>query len=1107
MSLTRTVIRRPVATAMLFGVIGIMGAVAVTKLPINELPNVTFPAVSISVSDPGANSTTVEQQVTRPLEQALQSVSGVTKMTSTSSEGSASINLTFVGGTNPSTADASVSQVVARAQKSLPAGISPPAISEVNPLATPLMTVNFSGLPASQLYTDVSTLVQPRLDQVSGVGQITLSGGLVPQANVVVDPSVLAARGLTLKDVTAAIAAQNVNQANGSTSSGSLSNSVSTSNQATSTSALANLVVGDPTGLPVTLGEVATVTQGFATQTSTNQLNGQPTVGLTILPQTSANAVATDSALKSALSGQIKKLLPAGMHYTITADSTSFTLAALTATAGDLALAVILASLVILLFLQSARQTLIVAVAIPTSLLATGLMMFFFGFSLDLISLLALSLLIGILVDDAIVVIENITRHLHMGKRPAEAAHDGRMEIGAAAVALTLTDVIVFLPVAFVTGNTGAIFQEFGITIVVASLFSLLVSFTLTPMLAAHWLKPGQLEPRRPSLRRASHALERGLTSLQNGYERLLRHSLRRGLVVITLAVAALVMTVAYVPSGLLGTAYIPQADTGLLDVNAQMPPGTTLATTNAAITKLSSQIMRLPGVTDVVASAAQSGGKGGGGNASTNTGTLSVDLVPATQRPESIYTVETDVAKLAHQIPGLKAGTSIPTPLVSGGSSAIAVILRGPDLNTLDQLSTQVMGAMKGLPGLGQVQSTATQATPAWNIVVNQSQAQAFGLSTQSVAAEVTTAVAGSSVTTMQTSSGVAEPIQVTIPGNTSLGITQLENLPVATVSGSGGSSGASASAASGSSSSGSAASGSSSSGSSSSGASSTSLVLPATNGATPVTLSQVATITHGTAPLSINEYDQLPQVTVHAGLKSGSALGTVTAKIKTALATVHLPAGYTYQFGGQVKQQASAFSPLLAALYLSPILIYMLLAGLYESLLLPFTVLLTVPLALFGGFGALAVFGQTLNLFSLLGTVMLIGIVSKNAILIVDYTETLRKRGVERHQAIVEAARTRFRPILMTTLTMVIAMLPVAFLTAPGSEYRSPMALVLIGGMSTSTLLTLFVVPTLYTYLDNVRQRWFRFRGKPVGKGPVVPQAEEIDRTAELPVIDVFR
>ncbi|MHB1533502.1 MAG: efflux RND transporter permease subunit [Acidimicrobiales bacterium] len=1090
MSLTRTVIRRPIATAMVFAIIGIMGAVAATKLPINELPNVTFPAVSISVADPGANSTTVEQQATRPLEQALQSVSGVTKMVSTSSQGNAQINLSFVGGTNPSAAANSVAQVVARAQKQLPAGISPPSISEVNPLSTPLMTVNFSGLAASQLYTEVSSLVQPRLDQVSGVGQITLAGGLEPETNVVVDPAVLAARGLTLKDVTSAIASQNLNAANGATSSGSTSNSVSTNNQAGSTGALDNLVVGNPGGLPVTLGEVANVEQGFAPQATTNELNGQPTVALTVLPQTGANAVATDSALKAALSTQIQKLLPAGMRYTITGDSTSFTLAALTATAGDLALAVILASLVILLFLQSARQTLIVAVAIPTALLATGLMMFFFHFSLDLISLLALSLLIGILVDDAIVVIENITRHLHMGKGPATAAHDGRMEIGAAAVALTLTDVIVFLPVAFVTGNTGAIFREFGITIVVATLFSLLISFTLTPMLAAHWLKSGRSEPRRRVWRVSSKGLERGIVGLQNGYERVLRRSLRHGLIVVGIAVAALAVTVAFVPSGLLGTAYIPQADSGLLDVNAQMPPGTTLAATNAAIATLSSRILGLPGVTDVVASAGQSGG-GKAGNITTNTGTLTVDLLPATQRPESIYTVETDVAQMAHQIPGLKAGTSIPTPLVSPGSSAIAVILRGPDLTTLNQLSTRVVSAMKGLPGLGQVQSTATQATPAWNIVVNQAQAQSFGLNAQTVAAEVSTAVAGSAVTTMQTTSGIAEPIEVTIPGNTTLGLTQLESLPVANSSNSGGSS--AASSASSSSSANSSASGSSSSGSSP--------ALPGANLPAPVTLAQVATITHGTAPLAINEYDQLPQVTVHSGLQKGYALGTAVPNIKTALHKVSLPAGYNYQFGGQVKQQASAFGPLLVALYLAPVLIYMLLAGLYESLLLPFTVLLAVPLALFGAFGALALDHQTLNLFSLLGIVMLVGLVSKNAILLVDYTETLRKRGVERHQAIIEAARTRLRPILMTTLTLVIAMLPIAFLTAPGSEYRSPVGLVLIGGLSTSTLLTLIVVPTLYTYLDNMRQRWFRFRGKAVAPAAVVIE----EHTAELPTVGV--
>lgn len=1081
MNLTRTIIRRPIATAMVFGIIGVMGAVAATKLPINELPNVTFPAVSISVADPGANSTTVDQQVTKPLELALQGVSGVTKMVSTSSEGNASINLSFVSGTNVSAADNAVAQVVSRAQKQLPAGISPPAISEVNPLATPLMTVNFSGnIPPAQLYDAVTTLVEPQLDQVTGVGQITLAGGLEPEANVIVDPAVLSARGLSLKDVTSAIAAENVNSANGSTSSGQSSNSVSTTEQAQSPAQLGNLVVGSPGGLPVTLGEVASVQQGFAPQTTANELNGQPTVALTILPQTSANAVATNSALKSALA-QIQVHLPPGMHYTITADSTTFTLAALSATGEDLVLAIILASLVILFFLQSARQTLIVATAIPTALLATGLMMFFFHFSLDLISLLALSLLIGILVDDAIVVIENITRHLHMGKDPATAAYDGRMEIGAAAVALTLTDVIVFLPVAFVTGSTGAIFTEFGITIVAASLFSLLISFTLTPMLAAHWLKPGRLEPRQRVTRAMKHTLERGMASMQAGYERALTRSLRYRPLVLLVAIGALVMTIAYLPSGLLGTAYVPQADTGIVVGNAQMPPGTTLAATNAALENLSGKVLHLPGVTDVVVQAGQGGG--GGGGVTTNTGTITIDLVAASKRPESIYTVETDVSEMAHSIPGLKVGTSVPAPLVSPGSSATAVILRGPDLATLDQLAAQVVSAMKGLPGLAQVQSTAAQATPAWNIVVNQSAAQSFGLTTQEVAAEVSTAVNGTTVTTLQTSSGVAEPIQVTIPGNTSLGLTQLENLPIAQPSAASASSGPP-------------------SGSSATSAGS-STALPGGSVPALVDLGQVATIVHAAAPLAINEYDELPQVTVHAGSPPSVALGTVTAEVQAAVHKIGLPAGYDFLMGGQAKQQSNAFAPLLVALYLAPFLIYMLLAALYESLLLPFTVLFALPLALFGGLGALVVFHQTLNLFSLLGTIMLVGLVSKNAILLVDYTETLRKRGVERHQAVIDGARTRMRPVLMTTVTLMIAMLPIAFLAAPGSEYRSPMALVLIGGMSTSTLLTLIVVPTLYIYLDNVRQSWFRFRGKPLGYPETA--TDEDERTAELPPVGV--
>lgn len=1047
MNLTRLSIRRPLTIVMAFAMLAIMGMVAVFQLPIQQLPNVNFPVVQVQVSDPGASSSSVLNTITTPLQEALSTVSGVTKMVSTSGPGASQVSLTFAGGTDITIDANEVSQIVSKTQGQLPSGISPPSIIQANPFAIPIMTIDLSGkLSASQLYTLASTLVQPQLQQLPGVGQISLVGGAVPEVNVLVDPNELAAYGLSVNSVTTALSAQNLNQASGTTSSGTVGTSVITSGLAQNASQLGQVVVGNAGNNPVLLGQVAMISQGLAPITTTNTLNGTSSVGLVVTAQSGANAVAVDAALKSALAKHIDKALPPGVHVTISGDSTVFTLSALEATATDVVLAILLASLVILVFLQSWRQTIAVAVAIPTALLSTFLMMDFFGFSLDLISLLAISLLVGILVDDGIVVLENITRHFHMGKDARTAAYEGRMEIGAAAVALTLTDVVVYLPVAFVSGNTGQIFREFGITVAVATLFSLLVSFTLTPMLASRLLRAPSPTARPSWATRLGQTFDHQFQRLTVVLERLLRAGLAHKPWVLSAAVLSLVGTIAIVATGLVGTAYIPPEDTGLVTVNTQMPPGTTIQASSQALQQLSSMIRAVPGVTAVQATA----GVANGGGLDTAQGSLVVDLVPKSQRADSISTVEADIRKFAQRIPGLKANASVPTPLVNPGSAPIAVILQGPDMTTLNQLAVQVTQSMTHLPGLVGVQSQALAASPAWNVQVNQVAASHYGLTTQSIGKAVNMAIQGSVVTTVQPPNGIAVPIRVTVPNGANLTESELATLPV----------------------------GSASAGNGSSPSSSTGM-------APPVTLGEVATIEPSQAPLKIQEYDQLPQVTVQAHLQSGTALGAATQEVKTALSHAGFPPGYSFKFGGQVKQQGSTFGPLLQALGLSIILMFMLLVALYQSWITPLTILFALPLASVGAMVALAVTGQTLNLFSLIGLIMLVGLVGKNGILLVDYTQTLRDRGVERLEAVIQAACTRMRPILMTTLTMVIAMLPLAISASAGSEYRSPMALVIIGGLTSSTFLTLLVVPVFYIYLDDLRMWWRRVWSR----GPALP------------------
>jgi HAE1 family hydrophobic/amphiphilic exporter-1 len=1045
MNLTRLLIGRPLLTSMAFAVVAVLGLVAAFRLPISELPRIEFPAVVVQTALPGANSTTVREQVTKPVQQAVGQVGNVSELTAVSAAGSSVVIAQLDSGTDVDAVASDISQAVSRVQRRLPEGTVSPVISRANPFAAPLLVVAYTGASAQQLDRLVTQSVQPRLQLVSGVGAVSVSGGVTTEVRVDVDAQLLAARHVTLTQITQAVTAQNVDVAAGSLTAGGTTTQLTVDARTTAES-LADLVVATAGGAPVRLGEVAKVTEAPAPATSTSSLDGDPTVALSITARDGANALRTAADVRAALA-DLDAQLPPGVTRTVTADRTVYTTAALSATVLDLVLAILLAGLVILIFLQSLRQTLIVLVAIPASLLATSLMMYFLEFSLDIISLLALSLLIGVLVDDAIVVIENITRHLRMGKSPAEAAYDGRMEIGAAAAALTLTDVIVFLPIVFTAGIVGQVLLEFGLTIVVATLFSLLVSFTLTPMLSARWLRHRPVTAARRLGTRLGAGLRGAGGALGGWYQRVLTGCLRHRPTVLAFGALTGVLSVGLITTGRLGTDYVPVADAAVINLSAQLPPGTSLGTTSRVLIDLAGRIRaEVPGVTSVYA------GAGGGGLGRADTGTLIVNLVPAGERAESIDELQRRVTATALTIPGLVPVATVPNPFVAPGGSGLPVILRGPDLDTLRELAGAAVAGLRARPSLTRVQSTAAQAAPSWNVDIDQAQARRLGLTSQQVAAAVATAVDGHDVTTAQVSAGLEVPIRVTVAGADRLDEEALLALPVGQIGENAAGRGGENAAGQG--------------GTATGGTG---------DGDTPVaavTLGQVARISHGTAPVVINDYAQQPQVTVRANAAPGVPLSRAEDDIRAAMARLALPPGYDYVLGGEAQQQRNALGPLLFTLLLAPVLIYMLLAALYESLVLPLSVLLALPLATVGAFGALVLAGASLNMMSLIGLLMLVGLVSKNAILLVDYAETLRKRGLDRGEAVLTAARTRLRPIVMTTVTMVVAMLPMAVLAAPGSEYRAPMALVIVGGLLTSTLLTLIVVPVLYTYLDAARE-----------------------------------
>ncbi len=1036
MSPTRLAIRRPVSIIMLILALVLMGIISYQFLPVQQLPTITATFVAISVSYPGASPDEVENQVTLPVENAVSGVSGVQQMSGLSATGISRVALQFVQGTDVNTAANDVASVVNRIVGRLPTGTGTPTIFKADPNSSPIMSLALTGGNQAQLYDAASNQLQPSLQQVAGVAAVQVQGGLAPQVNVVVNPGALTAYGVSLNQITQAMNQQNVSVPGGITTEGGQTRDVRTDAYFRSAGELKGLVVANQNGAPVTLGQVANVSQGYAPIDQVTHLNGSDTVGLSVTAQSGANIVQVDKAVKAKLR-QLASTLPPGTKTSIINDQTVYIDQSISAVEHDLALAVLLPAIVLLLFLHRIRNMFIVVLAIPTSLISTFIVMFFLGFSLDLISLLALSLLTGILVDDSVVVLENINRHMAMGKHPIRAAIDGRMEIGLAAVTITLTDVVVYLPVAFTKGLVGSVFREFGLTIVAATLFSLFIGFTLTPLLASRWLKDPMDDEKLAAghgggpLTRFGRVWERGYIRLRAGYGRLIHGSLRRRPLVLLIGVAALAMSVAFIPLGWLGTEFTPQEDNSQFQVSVQFPNGTPLARTQSVVNQLDQEIRTIPGVQQTFASSGSRGGFGGGGN--TSSGEVSVDLLPVGQRPP-IESYLGRVRALSRQFPDASIVTQLPSALRIGGGQNVSVVLQGPDIKTLDQLGGQVSQIMRTVPGVVEVRNNSTQTTPELGVQIDRAAAANLNVSPQTIGNTVQTALAGATVGNLQPSGSTVEiPIVVSLPGGTTMTPQDLGQL---TISGPAGSA---------------------------------------------VRLDQVAQIVATQEPAQLNDQNRELQVSVSANT-SGVPLGQVSAEIQQAIRQqLALPDGYSYSFGGAVQQQAQVFAPLEAAFALSVLLVYMLSAALYESLLYPLAVLLSLPLATVGGLAALTITGNTLNLYSFMGLIMLMGLVAKNAILLVDYTNTLRRRGLERNEALIEAGRTRLRPILMTTCTMVFAMLPLAIKIGAGSEDRSPMATVLIGGLLTSTLLTLIVCPVMYSILDDfgailARRGWVR-------------------------------
>jgi HAE1 family hydrophobic/amphiphilic exporter-1 len=1041
MGLTRLSIRRPVLVLMAWVALGVIGLRLLWAMPVELLPNIEFPVVSIVTVYPGAGPQEVESSVTKPLEDAVGTVSGIREIQATSQEGLSLVVVQFQLGTDLNAATAAVREKVDAVRAQLPREVLAPVVQRFSFSAFPILSLSLTSATRSprQLRELVDDRLKPRLEQISGVANVEVIGGQTREVRIAVDRDRLQAYGLGLGQFTAALTQENLNVPAGFLKEGRREYAVRALGEFTSLEELRDLRLGLPGGGTVRLGDVAEVTDGVGERTQLSRLDGRESVTLLVRKAADANTITVAEAVKREL-GRIRREFP-DLQVTIASDASTFTREAVNDVFLALLLGIVLASVIVFFFLHDAVNTFIVFLAIPTSLLSSFVVIAGLGFTLNFFTLLGLSLAIGILVDDSIVVLENIHRHLERGELPAEAAYNGRSEIGLAAVAITLVDVVVFVPLALAGGIFGQLLRPFGLTVATVTLFSLFAAFTLTPMLAARWLRrrTGHEEPQGFAARLFA-PLDRFYSWLDGTYRGLLSWALRHRAWVVLLGGLSVLFVLPL--TSRLGFEFIPSVDQGVFTVRLELPAGTNLETTEAAARRVEAVLRRIPEVETVITNVGTSGQQ-------SQTGPQFAQLL-VRLREERRRTDREVVAQLqqdpeANRIPGARVVYAAGN--VAGPISPVEVRVRGEDLDLLSATADRIADRLRTVPGIRDVDVSVRLGRPELRVRMDRERAAELGLSTAAIAGILRNAVEGS--TDLKFRTGEKEvPVRIRmVRGGQPLRPEDLGDVLLAVVSG------------------------------------------------RPVYVRDVARIEPGTGPTRIDRRNRQRVVSVTANLKPGSFAGNVNQLAARAIADLR-PPGVVVEFGGQAEQIAEAGGTFLFALGLGVVLVYILLSALFESTFTPLAIMLALPLAWVGGILALLLAGKSLSMVSAIGFILLTGLVMKNSILLVDYTNTLRARGLPRTEAVLEAGPTRLRPVIMTTLSVILGSLPVALEFGKGSELRSPLAWAVIGGLAWSTLLTLVVIPVTYTLLDDLRG-WVTMRVRGFRPMPgAAPRSEEAGR-----------
>ncbi|WP_346353801.1 efflux RND transporter permease subunit [Azotosporobacter soli] len=1021
MNITRFSIQKPIGISMIVMLFVVLGLFSFYRIGVELLPAINVPYVTVSVNYPGAGTEEIEQTVIKPLENSLSSLSNLKHMTAIARPEKAQITLEFEFWANVDTSAINATQYVNSALNRLPTGIQQPVVMKRDVNAAPIMEISvIADKPLSEVYSVANDVFVERLQRAGGVSDVAMYGGRDKEVAVEIEKDRLSFFNIALNQVASRIQQENILTPAGSVFNDRSETNVRLMAQYKSPEELATIHVTNSKGVNIPLTSLATIKEQDARVSRYARTNGQDVISLTVYKNSDANLVDTAKETKA----QLKSLAEEYPDYkfVVVTDASQFVENSLHNTLEALIEGLITTSLVLYLFLRGWRSTVAVLVAIPTSLISTFFVMYIAGFTFNMMSLMGMALCIGILVDDSIVVLENIHRHLAMGKDSARAAEDGRNEIGMAAIAITLCDVVVFMPIAFMTGMTGQYFRQFGLTIVFATLCSLAISFTLTPMLASRLFKNGLQEPTGKVWDFMAHMEESAIRK----YESLLKWSLQHSKKVVAAVLVIFVASVALIPTGIIGAEYMPKSDEGSFRINLQFPVGQNIDQTNLAVAEVEQYLTTIPEVTNYLSSVGSPAGNYGG---------VSVQLLDRKERSRSIWEITDQVRQY------LKANQSKAIAQVSESQSSIAGVsgggggsgggpntapvqieIRGNNLDNIVKASYRMQELLGKMKGVKDIRSSYSEGSPELRISVDRERMRFFNTTVNDVNSVFSGAISGIQagyLTQDPNNDNQDTKIYVRLKGSDGFKASDIQSIPVQSSKG-------------------------------------------------LVRLNDVAKVEDGVGPVLLRRVDKQESINLAANI-TDRPLQEVLAEISSTIKPEDLGPGVSYRFTGQADNMKNTFGEMAQALGLSLILVYMLLAILYESISTPVIRMFSLPLGLIGSLLFLAITRNTINLYSLIGVLVMDGLVAKNGTLLLDYTLTLMQEGKTAGEAIIEAGKTRLKPIFMTTLTMVVGMLPTALAMTSGSETRVSMAWVLIGGLLSSTFFTLIVIPIIFLHFEK--------------------------------------